>query len=34
MDIACSTKELLTERWNSITINAPGYNDRIDMNTG
>ena len=32
--IACSTKELLTERWNSITINAPGYNDLIDTSTG
>ena len=33
VDIACSTKELLTETWNSITINAPGYKDLIDMNT-
>ena len=33
VDIACSTKVLLTERWNSITINAPGYTDLIDMNT-
>ena len=34
VDIACSTKELHTERWNSITISAPGYKDLIDMNTG
>ena len=34
VDIACSTKELLTKRWNSVTINAPGYKDLIDMNTG
>ena len=34
VDIACSTKMLLTKRWNSITINAPGYKDLIDMSTG
>ena len=31
---AAATEELLTDRWNSITINAPGHKDFIDMITG
>ena len=32
--IACSTKDFFIEKWNSITINAPGYKDFIGTITG
>ena len=32
--IACSTKELFTDRWNFITVDAPRYKDLINMITG
>ena len=32
--IACKTKEMFTDRWNFIIIDAPGYKDFLNITTG